>query len=277
MYAKQLRYGKITWDELAYWSGHGNKTFLKNTTDVFDNLPDYAEYKQMKDGIVVNKIKKLVYAPYEEYCKKVIKEKILEKEFDGKIPHYIQSLDEFAIDEYEMSKRLRIDEMLVHLYYVQVLEESFPDLFDKYEIKKELERIFSKREEEYIEYENSQRSGIYGIYSNEELIYIGQTTQSFEKRFQQHKNSTFEDTGKLYHTLREEMYNGKQISYKPILPLDKMKVGKEEITKRDLDLIECAFITAFQPRANTMGMDKEYNFNYKDNKVLINNKELAQC
>ena len=102
--------------------------------------------------------------------------------------------------------------------------------------------------------------GIYGIYEDDKIIYIGQT-KNFSHRFGCHK-SCFNDkknTRFLYSYMRKSKELGHNLKIQPIISMKDMKV-KQQITKRDLEAMELAFITLYQPICNFQGVKAPYDF-----------------
>ena len=102
--------------------------------------------------------------------------------------------------------------------------------------------------------------GIYGIYDNDELIYIGQT-RKFSDRFSQHKSGFKYEDKPLYIYMRKQKENGHILSIKPIIDIEKINV--ESISRRDLEAMELALITLYKPKCNYEGVIIPYEFNYK--------------
>lgn len=146
---------------------------------------------------------------------------------------------------------------------------------EKYHIKKYT--ALSKREtvEKYLLIANSagvdeekvksnnieNKHGIYGIYINNILIYIGKTTTSFKVRFQQHKYfmNVEENKDYLYQILKCAKQNNQIITLKPLIIVEDLKV-QYPIKDRDLDAMELALITLYKPQCNIEGRIKNYRF-----------------
>ena len=138
---------------------------------------------------------------------------------------------------------------------------------EKYHIKKYT--ALSKREtvekylligadEEKVKSNNIEnKHGIYGIYINNILIYIGKTTTSFKVRFQQHKHfmNVEENKDYLYQILKCAKQNNQIITLKPLIIVEDLKV-QYPIKDRDLDAMELALITLYKPQCNI----KNYRF-----------------
>lgn len=113
--------------------------------------------------------------------------------------------------------------------------------------------------------------GIYGIYIDNILIYIGKTNKNFGTRFGQHKqfmnSRNFEDKTELYKILQSAKESNRTIMLKPLIIVENLKTDFN-ITVRDLEAMELALITLYKPQCNIEGLKKEYVFrnDYKKNK-----------
>ena len=107
--------------------------------------------------------------------------------------------------------------------------------------------------------ENYHKSGIYGIYVNEELVYIGMTTAEFGQRFTQHKTKLNNKDGKMYIYLAERKALGDVVSLKPLF-IREDAMTKEKITDRDLMAMELCLIEMYQPPFNIEGRFVHYEF-----------------
>lgn len=102
--------------------------------------------------------------------------------------------------------------------------------------------------------------GIYGIYVDNKLVYIGMTTRSFKERWDQHVQLIkANDSQYLYRYLKS--YN--KIEFKVLLDVHDMKT-RMQMRKRDIQSIELALITIYQPSCNIEGRIKLYNYSQKE-------------
>lgn len=112
-------------------------------------------------------------------------------------------------------------------------------------------------------------SGVYGIYIDDELVYIGSTTRTFEVRFVEHRGHMLDAgwTGqpKLYGRLRDAFKRGCRIELRPLVIVEQLKRKGKGISKRDVKVMELAFIAAFEPECNVEGIDEPYFIPYKEN------------
>lgn len=109
--------------------------------------------------------------------------------------------------------------------------------------------------------ENSDR-GIYGIYCNNKLIYIGKTNVSFEIRFKQHKEAveSKSTTQFLYkYIIQQKEQNNAEIIMKPLVNVKELKV-KGKINNRDIEAMELALIDLYKPICNIQGIKQDYEF-----------------
>ena len=112
----------------------------------------------------------------------------------------------------------------------------------------------------------NQCTGIYGIYVDKELVYIGKTTQSFQKRFYQHKHlidypDDSETQYEMYYELAVARAQGRNVQLRPLIiaeyiPYDSLY----ELTNRDLESMEMALIWCYRPRYNICGIQKPYRY-----------------
>lgn len=111
-----------------------------------------------------------------------------------------------------------------------------------------------------------QKTGIYGIYIENELVYVGSTTRGFGVRFFEHRdrmlNENYKGQPLLYNTLRNAKKMGKHIRLEPLIVVEDLYKKGRCITKHDVQAMELAFITYFKPRLNTEGIKTKYILNY---------------
>ena len=142
--------------------------------------------------------------------------------------------------------------------------EKFASLFKDKDFTINLSKKFDLDVERKLQIKDLSEIGIYGIYIENELIYIGSTIQSFQERFHEHQlllNSPNKwKNSLLYPMLEEAKKNNKQIILKPLLCIGDLKTTGT-ITERDVNIMELAFISYFKPKANCKGISQRYCFN----------------
>lgn len=120
------------------------------------------------------------------------------------------------------------------------------------EKQKDIERKKDKKINEIM-----TEGGIYGIYENNELVYIGMTMRNFQIRWNEHLENIKEQTDKL--PLYRLIDPNNQITFK-ILLNKKYMFSNSEITRRDLEAMEFALIQEHKPKYNFSGRVQEYIF-----------------
>lgn len=109
-------------------------------------------------------------------------------------------------------------------------------------------------------------TGIYGLYLDGELVYIGKTTQSFLKRYSQHKRlvdfpEESEKQYDMYYELAEALALGKSLSLRPLFVAEEVPYNSlYKLTNRDLESMEFIMIHIFKPRYNVAGVKVPYRY-----------------
>lgn len=92
--------------------------------------------------------------------------------------------------------------------------------------------------------------GIYGIYINEDLVYIGKTTNDFSKRFSNYKSDMKKKPNrKIIQLLVEASQEGKRIEFRQIISSKNLPMSNN-----DLILLEKQLIELYQPIGNELGV-----------------------
>jgi hypothetical protein len=104
--------------------------------------------------------------------------------------------------------------------------------------------------------------GIYGIFENEELIYIGETMRSFEERMKEHNQFMNEgsNVNEMYKYIKNN-FQEKKFFMRPLVELGTRVNANRELTQDEVYAIELGFITCFRPRFNRAGKDVWYKLN----------------
>lgn len=114
-------------------------------------------------------------------------------------------------------------------------------------------KAFSKRKN----YTTSiEEGGVYGVYRNGELIYIGSTT-NFDKRWGEHKRYMKNRDYKLYFYKLFEP--GDRVEFKVLIDGSKLEADRM-ITTTDLKTMEYALITVFNPIGNIAGRVQPFRY-----------------
>lgn len=97
-----------------------------------------------------------------------------------------------------------------------------------------------KKEKEY---------GIYGIYIDNKLVYIGMTAKSFGERFSSYKTQIQNPSRKIEYMMVNAKQNGKMVEMRPLI------VNNEFVSISEIELkkIEYSLIKILQPEGNLEG------------------------
>lgn len=150
-------------------------------------------------------------------------------------------------------------------YSIGQLNVIIKNAYDYEQKIKEQEQEKNKIDEETEK--NKYRRGIYGIYVDDELIYIGKTLRSFEQRFEEHRKSLnkeydeVENVPKLYFLLKAAKDDGKEIKFKRLIDLDDINCrNHRKFDNKDLCNMELGLITVLKPRGNVEGVSMPYRY-----------------
>lgn len=143
-------------------------------------------------------------------------------------------------------------------------------IVEKKEKEKKKEEVIKEEEpvilEENLTYKSKGNNietctGVYGIYADDKLVYIGRTIAGFKQRYKSHLKELKENNSFLYRRLREYKDAGCEIRLKPLIVLEKLEmVHKKTINIKELNCMEFALITVLQPELNVEGRLKPYVF-----------------
>lgn len=162
----------------------------------------------------------------------------------------------YSDDIFEDKEVMELNTKLSKMFYNYSLN-------NKYMSKKEYDNIleevreYEKRKKK-LEKRESKDRGIYGIYYKGKLIYIGLTLRSFEERFNDHKRN-LENKNEdmyLYKFLKDKDYHNNLV-LKPLINIKDIKCSNK-LNERDIQMMELALITMYQPLCNVKGKYQDY-------------------
>ena len=105
-----------------------------------------------------------------------------------------------------------------------------------------------------------EKAGIYGIYLNDKLIYIGSTQRSFKQRLKEHNYKlNNHDSGYLYTYLNKYSNIKTKLSLRSLLVFDYIRTTKE-ISQTEVGWIELSCISMFRPICNLAGVKTNFVF-----------------
>ena len=109
-------------------------------------------------------------------------------------------------------------------------------------------------------------TGVYGIYLDNVLVYIGKTTRGFGKRFKEHKHfvdfpNDSETQFNMYADFAAAIEKGSSLQLRPLIIVETAKYKSlYSLTNRDIESMEFALISAFQPKYNIEGKRRAYRY-----------------
>lgn len=156
------------------------------------------------------------------------------------------------------NKVLEIDK---DLYYKQILPIEQINLikpFYKYKNKKFNNiRLIEHKTHIPQKEEKPKHFGVYGIYENDELVYIGYTMRDFSVRWREHSEAIIKQD-KSQEIYRKINPNSK-IEFGILIDVTKMKVDKQ-LKAQDIECMELALIHLYWPKYNVQGTKIPYKF-----------------
>ena len=156
--------------------------------------------------------------------------------------------ESFLIKEKEDKVKIKQEEKTVEKIHCEVY--SIQQLLENHSIRKI-----------YTDWEN--KTGVYGIFVEDKLMYIGSTTVSFKARFLEHKDflKKKDDKMYLYKQLTLDLINNSKIEFRPLVIVEDLQMlHKKVINEKELKSMELALITVFQPKYNIAGRLQPFNF-----------------
>lgn len=129
----------------------------------------------------------------------------------------------------------------------------------EYSEEREKERTAKQKEKEIKEQTKRKKRlsyGIYGIYIDNELVYIGKTIRNFEERWKEHeacvKDKQIANSNQpyLYEAMRNNKYEFRKL----------IEFTKEIMYDWDLQCMEFALIETHKPKYNYVGVKVPYEF-----------------
>lgn len=111
-------------------------------------------------------------------------------------------------------------------------------------------------EEEY-RTSNASSFGVYGVYYEEELVYIGMTMREFEDRWDEHRRNIKNNSKELkfYDLIEDES----KVEFKKLIDVAFLNTNKI-LTERDVKSMELGLISVFKPKGNLAGNGYEYKY-----------------
>ena len=104
--------------------------------------------------------------------------------------------------------------------------------------------------------------GVYGIFEEDTLIYVGETMRSFKERMKDHNKYMNEGNkeNEMYQYIKEN-FKEKRFFMRPLVEIETRVNANRKLTQDEVYAIELGFITCFMPRFNRAGVDVWYKLN----------------
>lgn len=99
------------------------------------------------------------------------------------------------------------------------------------------------------------KTGIYGIFIDGKIVYIGSTYSSFRQRFMGHRTSLKNPSLKIHYAIKEALEKNKEIEFRPLIISEDLEYeGRDSsISRMELKSMELALITVLKPKYNIEG------------------------
>lgn len=247
----KLRLGKMKSKEIAEWFRITPSTFFNNKAKRLEELQAYCKFEDIgKKGVNILEIY------HDEYAGKV---KYNMKKWFNELSEEEQKLSTVDLANKFPKENVTVTFGTLRVYFAALQQEKFGRGWH--------DEIAPKSKT----FENSQMAnkGIYGIYYDGEVVYIGKTVVSFDERFKQHWQGIAKGKKMLVYQELHKLDKHK-IEMKPILTLDSIMVNQDEITNRDVESMELALISLYKPKYNRAGMTMPYIYGHqKDNEESL--------
>lgn len=103
--------------------------------------------------------------------------------------------------------------------------------------------------------------GVYGIYVNNELVYIGMTMRDFEKRWQEHINKIRSGSNELYFYKQLQKYDEEvKLHFKILVDASEKVIDKKSFSEDEIKSMEYALIKVLKPKYNLAGNTYDYHW-----------------
>lgn len=103
--------------------------------------------------------------------------------------------------------------------------------------------------------------GVYGIYINNELVYIGMTMRDFETRWQEHIAKIKSGSDELYFYKQLQKYDEEiKLHFKVLVDVSDKVIDKSSFSEDEIKSMEYALIKVLKPKYNLAGNTYDYHW-----------------
>lgn len=145
-------------------------------------------------------------------------------------------------DSYKYIKKFNFVPQSYYLEQLQYLEDTYIHPKTNTKIKKK---------------KNNSSRGVYGVWVNDELFYIGSTDRSFDIRWTEHKTNIALHNNSLF--WYSKLLPTDKIEFKPLIDITQLKVERK-ITPNEIKIMELALIDYLKPKGNLAGRTVPFQF-----------------
>lgn len=240
---KELHLGYVSSKELAEWSGL-TEMYIKKCKGKWckTKLCNYAKFKMVKNGVEIIEIIEPVYLTDTMA--------LVEQAFN----EIIKDTDIKIINCREMAEEIQKRYSILNIKSIKTIE-SYVGIINRNLPEKILQPVATAKIKN-----NKESYGVYAIYVNDKIIYIGSTTRTFDIRFNEHQKALLDLNQpqlNVYSLIRILQEAGQTITYKPLIDCSKLQTNKT-LTTHDIESMELALIQEHQPVGNIAGLTKPF-------------------
>lgn len=109
----------------------------------------------------------------------------------------------------------------------------------------------------YFKQKKVEHYGVYGIYKDDELLYVGSTMRNFEDRMKEHRDNINNGSTELY--FYKLVNKNDELKYRILIDVSEIKTNKK-IDRTDVESMELALISYLQPVGNLAGRVSEFRY-----------------
>lgn len=180
----------------------------------------------------------------------------------------IEELREFLDSHRELidnkTYSIALPETIIKRFKESFIDEMYTmnNIETEYQNTYNIQQLLENQSIRKISVDWESKTGIYGIFTESKLVYIGSTHESFKARFMAHRAGIKgKSTQYVHKKIKEDLNNNKRVEFKPIIIIEDLQMmHKKTINLKELKCMELALIVALQPSYNIEGVLKPFSF-----------------